>query len=58
MSDWYEARVLKFNKNGTGGGQLVIGGKGPGMTLEQLLTRKRFDRVPEFRLDSVTRFLL
>lgn len=43
VGDWYEARVLKFNKNGTGGGQLVIGGKGPGASLEQLLTRKRSD---------------
>ena len=32
VSDWYEARVRKFDKNGTGGGQLVIGGKGPGVS--------------------------
>jgi hypothetical protein len=40
VGDWLEARILKFNKNGTDGGQVVVGGKGAGASLEQLATRK------------------
>jgi DNA-binding beta-propeller fold protein YncE len=40
VGDWFEARILKFNTNGTGGGEVVVGGKGSGSSLEQLSTRK------------------
>ena len=46
VGDWSDAAILKFNKNGTGGGQVIIGGKGSGASLEQLSTRNsHFSRV-------------
>ena len=39
VGDWFEAHILKFDKDGIAGGQVVVGGKGPGSSLEQLRTR-------------------
>ena len=39
VGDWSEARILKFDKDGKAGGEVVVGKRGPGTSLEQLLTR-------------------
>ncbi|CAF1183081.1 unnamed protein product [Rotaria sordida] len=64
VGDWSEARILKFNKNGTGNGQVVIGGKGPGTSLEQILTpyQMHIDQqqsifVPEYFSNRVTKWI-
>ncbi|CAF4035525.1 unnamed protein product, partial [Rotaria sp. Silwood1] len=63
VGDWYEARILKFNKNGTGDEQVVIGDKGPGTSLEQLLTpyqmyvdQQQSIFVPEYFNNRVTKW--
>lgn len=39
VGDWFEAHILKFDKDGIAGGEIVVGGKDPGSSLEQLYTR-------------------
>ncbi|CAF3325985.1 unnamed protein product [Rotaria socialis] len=38
VGDWFSAYILKFNKNGTGRRQIVVGSNGSGSSLEQLST--------------------
>ncbi|CAF2880612.1 unnamed protein product, partial [Rotaria sp. Silwood2] len=64
VGDWYQARILKFNKNGTGEGQVVIGGKGPGASLEQLITpyqmyvdQQESIFVPEYANSRITKWI-
>ncbi|CAF3797292.1 unnamed protein product [Rotaria magnacalcarata] len=44
VGDWFSAYILKFNKNGTGRRQIVVGSNGSRSSLKQLSTRRHLNR--------------